>query len=127
MAIRVLVADDARFMRRAIREIVEAEGFEVVGEAADGHAVVAEYARLRPDVVTVDVVMPASSGGAAAREILALDPAARIVMMGAAGQEALVQEALDAGAAEAVGKPFHPAAVVATLRRLIGRADAPVL
>lgn len=126
MATRVLVADDARFMRQAIRAILEAEGFDVVGEAADGRAVVAEYARLRPDVVTVDVLMPERSGAAAAREILALDPAARIVMMGAAGQEALVREALDAGAADAVGKPFHPDAVVATLRRLIERRAPPV-
>jgi two-component system, chemotaxis family, chemotaxis protein CheY len=71
------LADDARFMRQAIRAILEAEGFDVVGEAADGRAVVAEYARLRPDVVTVDVRMPEHSGVAAAPEILTLDPGKR--------------------------------------------------
>lgn len=126
MAGRVLVADDARFMRQMMREILEAEGFEVVGEAVDGRGAVAEYSRLQPDVVTVDVVMPERSGVAVAREILALDPGARIVMMGAIGQEALVQQALDAGAADAVAKPFKPAVVVATLRKLIEREREPI-
>lgn len=126
MAGRVLVADDARFMRQVMREILEPEGFEVVGEAVDGRAVVEEYSRLQPDVVTVDVVMPERSGVAVAREILTFDPGARIVMMGAAGQEALVREALDAGAADAVAKPFNPAVVVATLRKLIGRDGKPI-
>jgi len=118
MAIRVLVADDARFMRQLIREIVEPEGFEVVGEAADGRAVVEEFARLRPDVVTMDIVMPKRSGIDAVKEILALDPTARIVMVSALGQEALVMEALQAGAADYVVKPFKPDAVVSTLRKI---------
>ncbi len=126
MATRVLVADDARFMRQAIRSILEADGFEVVGEAVDGRGVVEEYSRLQPDVVAVDVVMPDGSGVAVTREILASDPGARIVVMGAVGHEALVQQALDAGAADAVAKPFKPAAVVATLRKLIDREPEPI-
>jgi len=118
MAIRVLVADDARFMRQLIREIVEPEGFEVVGEAADGRAVVEEFARLRPDVVTMDIVMPKRSGIDAVKEILALDPTARIVMVSALGQEALVMEALQAGAADYVVKPFKPDGVISTLRKI---------
>ena len=118
MAIRVLVADDARFMRQLIREIVEPEGFEVVGEAADGRAVVEEFARLRPDVVTMDIVMPKRSGIDAVKEILALDPTARIVMVSALGQEALVMEALQAGAADYVVKPFKPDVVISTLRKI---------
>ncbi len=118
MSSRVLVADDARFMRQLIREIIEPEGFEVVGEAADGRAVVEEFSRLQPDVVTMDIVMPKRSGIDAAKEILALDPTARIVMVSALGQEALVMEALQAGAADYVVKPFKPDAVIATLRKL---------
>jgi two-component system chemotaxis response regulator CheY len=118
MATRVLVADDARFMRQLIREIVEPEGFEVVGEAADGRAVVEEFQKLHPDVVTMDIVMPKRSGIDAVKEILALDPGARIVMVSALGQEALVMEALQAGAADYVVKPFKPDAVVATLRKV---------
>ncbi|MCL4685434.1 response regulator [Myxococcota bacterium] len=119
MSSRVLVADDARFMRQLIREIIEPEGFEVVGEAADGRAVVEEFSRLQPDVITMDIVMPKRSGIDAAKEILALDPGARIVMVSALGQEALVMEALQAGAADYVVKPFKPDAVIATLRKLV--------
>src|SRR5690606_9720478 len=118
MASRILVADDARFMRQLIREIIEPEGFEVVGEAADGRAVVEEFTRLQPDVVTMDIVMPKRSGIDAVKEILALDPSAKIVMVSALGQEALVTEALEAGAADYVVKPFKPDAVVATLRKV---------
>lgn len=123
MSSRILVADDARFMRQLIREIIEPEGFEVVGEAADGRAVVEEFVRLQPDVVTMDIVMPKRSGIDAAKEILALDPGARIVMVSALGQEALVMEALQAGAADYVVKPFKPDAVIATLRKLIEKED----
>lgn len=119
MASRILVADDARFMRQLIREIIEPEGFEVVGEAADGRAVVEEFTRLQPDVVTMDIVMPKRSGIDAVKEILALDPTAKVVMVSALGQEALVMEALQAGAADYVVKPFKPDAVVATLRKVI--------
>ena len=122
MSSRVLVADDARFMRQLIREIIEPEGFEVVGEAADGRAVVEEFSRLQPDVVTMDIVMPKRSGIDAAKEILALDPGARIVMVSALGQEALVMEALQAGASDYVVKPFKPDAVIATLRKLVEKA-----
>jgi two-component system chemotaxis response regulator CheY len=118
MATRILVADDARFMRQLIREIIEPEGFEVVGEAADGRAVVEEFTRLQPDVVTMDIVMPKRSGIDAVKEILALDPSAKIVMVSALGQEALVMEALQAGAADYVVKPFKPDAVVSTLRKI---------
>ncbi|HTY17309.1 MAG TPA: response regulator [Myxococcota bacterium] len=118
MPVRVLVADDARFMRQLIREIIEPEGFEVVGEAADGRSVVEEFAKLRPDVVTMDIVMPKRSGIDAVREILALDPGARIAMVSALGQEALVMEALQAGASDYIVKPFKPEAVIATLRKV---------
>jgi two-component system, chemotaxis family, chemotaxis protein CheY len=118
MAVRVLVADDARFMRQLIREIIEPEGFEVVGEAADGRSVVEEFTRLQPDIVTMDIVMPKRSGIDAVREILALDASARIAMVSALGQEALVMEALQAGASDYIVKPFKPEAVIATLRKV---------
>lgn len=123
MASRVLVADDARFMRQLIREIIEPEGFEVVGEAADGRVVVEEFTRLSPDVVTMDIVMPKRSGIDALKEILALDPGAKIVMVSALGQEALVMEALQAGASDYVVKPFKPDAVIATLRKVLEKAQ----
>lgn len=118
MGLRVLVADDAAFMRQMIREIIEPEGFEVVGEAADGVEVVASYRDLAPDLVMMDIVMPRCSGIDAVKEIVASSPAARIVMCSALGQETLVMEALQAGAKDFIVKPFKPDAVLNTLRKV---------
>ena len=120
---RVLVADDASFMRQMIREIVEAEGHEVVGEASDGDEAVEEFKRLHPDVVTMDIVMPRRSGIDAVKGIVAIDPSACIVMCSALGQETLVQEALQAGAKDFIVKPFKPDAVVATLGKVLEKED----
>jgi two-component system chemotaxis response regulator CheY len=117
---RVLVADDASFMRQMIREILEAEGHEVVGEASDGVEALEEYERLKPDLVTMDIVMPRCSGLDAVRGIMKVDKDARVVMCSALGQEALVTEALEAGATDFIVKPFKPDSVVATLNKVMG-------
>ena len=116
---RILVADDASFMRQMIREIVEAEGFEVCGEASDGVEAVEEYKRLHPDVVTMDIVMPRKSGIDAVRGIMELDRTACIVMCSALGQETLVTEALEAGARDFIVKPFKPTSVLETLNKVL--------
>ena len=116
---RVLVADDASFMRQMIREIVEAEGFEVCGEASDGVEAVDEFKRLQPDVVTMDIVMPLKSGIDAVRGIMALDPTACVVMCSALGQETLVTEAIQAGAKDFIVKPFKPDDVIDTLKKVL--------
>ncbi len=120
---RVLVADDASFMRQMIREIVESEGFEVCGEASDGVEAVDEFKRLQPDVVTMDIVMPLKSGIDAVRGIVALDPGACVVMCSALGQETLVTEAIQAGAKDFIVKPFKPDAVVETLKKVLEKED----
>lgn len=120
---RVLVADDASFMRQMIREIVEAEGHEVVGEASDGDEAVEEFRRLHPDVVTMDIVMPRRSGIDAVKGIMDLDSGARIVMCSALGQETLVQEALQAGAKDFIVKPFKPDSVVTTLNKVLEKEE----
>lgn len=120
---RVLVADDASFMRQMIREIVEAEGHEVVGEASDGDEVVEEFKRLQPDVVTMDIVMPRRSGIDAVKGIVDLDPGAKVVMCSALGQETLVQEAMQAGARDFIVKPFKPDAVIATLAKVLEKPE----
>ena len=114
----ILIVDDASFMRQLIREIVEPEGFCVVGEAGDGKTACAVYRELRPDLVTMDVVMQHGSGIDAAREILALDAQAKIVMVSALGQESLILDAMQAGAAEYIVKPFKAEEVIAALRRV---------
>jgi two-component system chemotaxis response regulator CheY len=116
---RVLVADDASFMRQMIREIVESEGFEVCGEASDGVEAVDEFKRLQPDVVTMDIVMPRKSGIDAVRGIVAIDPGACVVMCSALGQETLVTEAIQAGAKDFIVKPFKPDAVIETLKKVL--------
>jgi two-component system chemotaxis response regulator CheY len=120
---RVLVADDASFMRQMIREIVESEGFEVCGEASDGVEAVDEFKRLQPDVVTMDIVMPLKSGIDAVRGIMAIDPGACVVMCSALGQETLVTEAMQAGAKDFIVKPFKPDAVIETLKRVLEKED----
>jgi len=120
---RVLVADDASFMRQMIREIVEAEGHEVVGEASDGDEAVEEFKRLHPDVVTMDIVMPRRSGIDAVKGIMKLDATACVVMCSALGQESLVQEALQAGAKDFIVKPFKPESVVSTIAKVLEKSE----
>jgi two-component system chemotaxis response regulator CheY len=116
---RILVADDASFMRQMIREIVAEEGHEVVAEASDGVEAIEQYKKHHPDLVTMDIVMPRRSGIDAVKGILEVDPTARVVMCSALGQETLVQEALQAGARDFIVKPFKPEAVTATLRKVL--------
>jgi two-component system chemotaxis response regulator CheY len=116
---RVLVADDASFMRQMIRDIIEPEGFEVVGEASDGVEVVEKFKELHPDMVMMDIVMPKRSGIDAVKGIVAMDPTARVVMCSALGQETLVMEAIQAGAKDFIVKPFKPESVVNTLKKAL--------
>jgi len=121
---RILVADDASFMRQIIREILESEGHEIVAEASDGMQAVEEWRKHRPDLVTMDIVMPRRSGIDSVRSIIAIEAGARIVMCSALGQETLVTEALQAGAVDFIVKPFKPDAVLATVRKVLEKGDA---
>jgi len=121
MKASVLIADDASFMRQMIREIIEPEGYEVVGEATNGIEAVEQYLELRPDLVTMDIVMPKRSGIDAVKEILVEDPGARVVMCSALGQEALISEALQAGAKGYIVKPFKPLSVIEKLSEIIDK------
>ncbi len=116
---RILVADDASFMRMMIREIVEEEGYEVVGEATDGVEAMDLFHELHPDIVTMDIVMPRRSGIDAVRGIIEVDSSAKIVMCTALGQETLVKESLEAGALNFIVKPFKPDDVLETLRQTL--------
>jgi two-component system chemotaxis response regulator CheY len=119
---RVLVVDDAVFMRNMIREIFSGGGFDVVGEASNGLEAVERYKELRPDLTTMDIVMPFKSGIEATREILRHDPHAVVVMCSALGQEALVMEAIEAGASDFVVKPFKAEDVLGVVRKVLGEA-----
>ena len=120
MSHTVLVCDDAIFMRTMISDILQQSGFEVVGEPETGVEAVAQYRKLKPDLVTMDIVMPDMGGIDAVREITKFDPNARILMCSAMGQQALVVEAIQAGAKDFVVKPFQPSRVLEAVQRVLG-------
>ena len=115
----VLICDDAIFMRTMVSDILQQAGFEVVGEAESGLQAIEKYRALRPDLVTMDIVMPDMGGIDAVREITKLDPQARVLMCSAMGQQALVVEALQAGAKDFVVKPFQPSRVLEAVERIL--------
>ena len=119
MSKRVLIADDAAFMREMLREILAEGDYEVVAEASDGLEAVARFREHSPDLVTLDIVMPRKNGIDALREILAHDAGACVVMCSALGQEALVMEALENGARDFVVKPFKPDQVRSVVERAL--------
>jgi two-component system chemotaxis response regulator CheY len=104
----VLVVDDAAFMRKVLSDALSKGGHEIVGEASNGVEAVARFQELHPDVTTLDITMPEKDGLEALREILANDPAARVVMCSALGQESKVLESIRTGAKDFVVKPFQP-------------------
>ena len=120
---KVLVVDDALFMRKMLSDILKKEGFEVVGESDNGKDAVEKYKEVKPDLVTMDIVMPKMEeidGIAAVREIIKIDPQAKIIMVSAMGQHALVVEAIQAGAKDFIVKPFQPSRVAEAIRRVLG-------
>ena len=116
--VRVLVADDAAFMRKLVGDVLTDAGHEVVGHAADGAEAVDRYAELRPDLVTLDITMPRINGLAALEGILAFDPDARVLMCSALGQDSKLLEAARLGAKGFLVKPFTPQ----SLRDAVGEA-----
>jgi two-component system, chemotaxis family, chemotaxis protein CheY len=119
MGNRVLVVDDASFMRMMIKDILTKHGYEVVGEAADGVQAVEKYVELRPDLVTLDITMPEMDGIEALKRIRAVDPAARVIMCSAMGQQAMVIDSIQAGARDFIVKPFQADRVIEAVRKVL--------
>lgn len=120
---KVLVVDDALFMRRMIADILKKEGVEICGEAENGKEAIDKYKELKPDLVTMDIVMPKIEeidGIGAVKEIMKIDPQAKIIMVSAMGQHSLVVDAIQAGAKDFVTKPFQPSRVVEAYKRVLG-------
>lgn len=105
---RVLIVDDAMFMRVTIGDMLTDLGFEVIGEAENGKIAIEKYRKLQPDVVTMDITMPVMSGIDSVKAIISESPDAKIVMISALGQQKMLKEALENGAKDFITKPFHP-------------------
>jgi len=118
---KILVVDDAAFMRMMLKNILGKDGHEIVGEGSDGEEAVKKYFELKPDIVTMDIVMPKVDGINATREILKQDPNAKIVMISALGQEAMVKEALQLGAKDFIVKPFNKDKVLEVINKVASR------
>ena len=119
MAKGILIVDDAAFMRMVIKNILVKEGYEVVGEAADGKEAVALYNDLRPALVLLDITMPEMDGIEALKKIIAADPQAKVVMCSALGQSSMVIEAIQAGARDYIVKPFQPDRVIEAVSKAL--------
>jgi two-component system chemotaxis response regulator CheY len=104
---RILVVDDAAFMRKMVGDALTKGGHEVVGEAANGQEAIARFQELKPELMTLDITMPEKDGLAALKEIVQLDPGARVIMCSALGQESKVLESIKLGAKDFVVKPFQ--------------------
>lgn len=113
---RILVVDDAAFMRMRVVKLLAAQGHELE-EAENGQEAVHKYEAVRPDLVLMDITMPLMDGIAATRAIKAQDPDARVVMVSALGQQTMVIEAIKAGARDFVVKPFEPEKILQTVER----------
>ena len=120
MATRVLVVDDAAFMRMMVKDILSKNGYEIVGEAENGMKALEKYQELKPDLVTMDITMPEMDGITAVKEIKKVDPAAKVVMCSAMGHQAMVIEAIQAGARDFIVKPFQADRVLEAIRKAVG-------
>jgi two-component system chemotaxis response regulator CheY len=114
----VLVVDDAAFMRVTIKNMLEKNGYSVIGEAENGKVAVVKYNELKPDIVTLDITMPEMDGLAALKAIMQINSDAKIVMMTAMGQQGMVKEAVMSGAKGFIVKPFKEETVIAALAKL---------
>ena len=120
MGLRVLVVDDAAFMRMMIKDILSKNGYEVVGEAENGQKAVEKFQELKPDLTTMDITMPEMDGITAVKEIKKIDANAKVIMCSAMGQQAMVIEAIQCGARDFIVKPFQPDRVLEAVRKVIG-------
>ena len=120
MAKKVLIVDDAAFMRMMVKDILSKNGYEIAGEAENGLMAVEKYRELKPDLVTMDITMPEMDGIAAVKEIKAFDPDAKVIMCSAMGQQSMVIDAIQAGAKDFIVKPFQPERVLEAVSKVLG-------
>ena len=120
MAKRILIVDDAAFMRMMIKDILTKNGYTIVGEAENGQKAVEKYNETKPDLVMMDITMPEMDGIQALKKIKATDPNAAIIMCSAMGQQAMVIEAIQSGAKDFIVKPFQAERVLEAVKKVVG-------
>ena len=118
---RVLVCDDAAFMRMMLKDILTKNGYEVVGEAANGNEAKQKYDELQPDIVTMDITMPECDGIQALKSIIAKNPSAKVIMCSAMGQQAMVIESIQSGAKDFIVKPFQADRVIDSVSKVVAK------
>lgn len=116
---RVLVVDDAAFMRLTLKKMLEAHGHSVEGEAANGREAVMKFIELKPDVVLLDITMPEMDGIEALKRIKEAEPKAKIVICSAMGQQTMIAQAIQYGAKDFVVKPFEEKRLIAALENVM--------
>ena len=119
MSRRVLIVDDAAFMRMMLKDIITKNGYEVVGEACNGKEAIDKYKELKPDLVTLDITMPEVDGLSALKTIKSFDASAKVIMCSAMGQQAMVIDAIQSGAKDFIVKPFQADRVMEAIRKVI--------
>lgn len=119
MAHKILIVDDAAFMRMMIKDILSKNGFEIVGEAADGMQAIEKYKETMPDLVTMDITMPEMDGITALKEIKSINPSAKVIMCSAMGQQSMVIDAIQAGARDFIVKPFQADRVLEAINKTL--------
>ena len=117
---KIMIVDDAAFMRLILRNILTENGYDIAGEADNGEQAVIRYRECHPDLVTLDITMPDKDGIHALREIMAYDPNAKVVMCSAMGQQAMVIESIQSGAKDFIVKPFQADRVIEAVQKVVG-------
>lgn len=117
---KILIVDDAAFMRMMIKDILTKNGYEVVAEAANGVEAVELYKSHQPDLVTMDITMPEMDGIEAVKQIKSVNPAAKVIMCSAMGQQSMVMDAIKAGANDFIVKPFQADRVLEAVKKIVG-------
>jgi two-component system chemotaxis response regulator CheY len=118
---RILIVDDAAFMRMMLKDILSKNGFQIVAEADNGASAVGLYKQQKPDLVIMDITMPGMNGIEGLKAIRSIDPNANVIMCSAMGQQAMVMEAIQAGAKDFIVKPFQQERILQAIERVKAR------
>lgn len=116
---KILIVDDSMFMRSILKNILEKEKYQIIGEANNGNECIEKYKELKPDLITIDMIMPEMNGIDTVRKLMQINSKIKVIMVSAMGQQVLIEEALKAGAKNFIIKPFQPEKVIETIKQVL--------